>query len=454
MERDVKIQQNQYKNIFKEIWSLARFFKAYCWPVDWLKRINCFLALFYHRRFVLTNSCQHKPFCFTVELGKNDFAMVSTETKDLIVLICIWFYPFIFVFGVIGNALAFIVFSRKKLAKSSFSVYFRFLAVSDSIALIDSVNNFAKYGFHSAIADRSDLMCKTFHYLCDTMELSSGMCIRYVLDRWTNKSNIIISYTHTKIAWFYVLISLDRLISISYSKRFPIFGNKMFQIVTSISIYLTCFGFDLIEVFYYWHYTPFTKVVAFTSGNVTFNQTVRTGGCVWIDPTNIFTCLYLIMEAILPFILMIIFSSISIGIISRSRNRLLNANMSSMRRNTRKSIVFKNHDKEKTPNNSSLVSCASDKSTRKSKWWLKNKDFKFAITSIVLNISFLVLNSPSNFLYVFVYFIKLDFDFIYVITQMFYHSHFALIFYINFFLNSIFKQECILMFKTMFNVNT
>ena len=96
------------------------------------------------------------------------------EVKELVITIFIWFYPFIFIFGIIGNVLAFLTFSRKKFAKMSFSIYFRFLAFTDSIALVAAINNFAKYRYDWAIADQSAFLCKTIHYMCDSIELSSG----------------------------------------------------------------------------------------------------------------------------------------------------------------------------------------------------------------------------------------------------------------------------------------
>jgi hypothetical protein len=71
--------------------------------------------------------------------------------KTLIINIFISFYPVICLLGVVGNILAFLVFSRKKFENSSFSVYFRFLAVSDTVAVLYSLNNFLKYRFDEAL---------------------------------------------------------------------------------------------------------------------------------------------------------------------------------------------------------------------------------------------------------------------------------------------------------------
>ena len=102
----------------------------------------------------------------------------------IIVDVFSWLFPFIFAFGIVGNVISFVVFSRRQLAKKSFSVYFRFLAVSDSLALVDSLNNFAKYKFGTAFADHSFLTCKAFHYIADSMELASGLSPSSVFRIW------------------------------------------------------------------------------------------------------------------------------------------------------------------------------------------------------------------------------------------------------------------------------
>ena len=77
--------------------------------------------------------------------------MEFIELKTLVINVFIVFYPIICILGVIGNLLAFLVFSRKKFESSSFSVYFRFLAVSDTVAVLYSINNFLKYRFDEGL---------------------------------------------------------------------------------------------------------------------------------------------------------------------------------------------------------------------------------------------------------------------------------------------------------------
>ena len=103
--------------------------------------------------------------------------MTYNDVKLVIFSMCAWLYLCIVVFGIIGNTLTFIIFSRKKLAKMSFSVYFRLLVIFDSIVLIDTFNYFIKKGFDNAGIERSAFLCKTIHYVCDSFELSACMYI-------------------------------------------------------------------------------------------------------------------------------------------------------------------------------------------------------------------------------------------------------------------------------------
>ena len=85
-----------------------------------------------------------------------------------------WFYVPIVIVAVVGNVLAFVVFSQNGLANRSFSVYFRFLVVSDTLALFDPLNNFAKYQYGSSLGNHSLFVCKAFHYIADSADVISG----------------------------------------------------------------------------------------------------------------------------------------------------------------------------------------------------------------------------------------------------------------------------------------
>ena len=169
-------------------------------------------------------------------------------------------------------------------------------------------------------------------------------------------------------AWLYVVISLDRLINIGYTNRFRFFNDKRFQIGIGFGIIIFNIVFDFVEVLFYWHFNPIAEIVSLvnSTNHTLLNQTVHTGGCIWVDPNNIFTWTYLVMEAILPFLLMFVFSALSIRIIFESRNRL-------------------KHKKKTTVSFVSTTSAsASASSSTAANSTIKSKDTKFAVISIVI----------------------------------------------------------------------
>ena len=92
--------------------------------------------------------------------------------------IILWYYPIIMAFGFAGNLLAFVVFSQPKLSKTSFAVYFRFLVVSDSITLLQAINDFHIYRYGRAVADYSAFVCSAYHYVVDSTTIISGLFLK------------------------------------------------------------------------------------------------------------------------------------------------------------------------------------------------------------------------------------------------------------------------------------
>ena len=84
------------------------------------------------------------------------------------------FYPAIFVFGILGNMLAFLTFSRVKFKNSPYAVYFRFLVATDTFVVLKAIHLFAKHRYHKSIFDISDAWCRIWLYSTDAPELASG----------------------------------------------------------------------------------------------------------------------------------------------------------------------------------------------------------------------------------------------------------------------------------------
>lgn len=79
-----------------------------------------------------------------------------------------------------------------------------------------------------------------------------------------------------------------------------------------------------------------------------------------------------------------------------------------------------------------------------------NRDYKYAITSIALNVTFFILGLPSTILFLICVSIDLDpglYDFFNVLTNMILYANFGMLFYVSFFFNSMFRKEFNLLIK-------
>ena len=110
----------------------------------------------------------------------------------------------IFVLGVSGNALTFIVYSRKHFRRTGvFSVYFRALVVSDTVVLYDCLYRFLVY----TLGVDLDLM-------------SAFTCYTRLYSR----------YSFCPISGYILLVvSLDRFVSIAWPTRFALRSDRRIQ---------------------------------------------------------------------------------------------------------------------------------------------------------------------------------------------------------------------------------
>ncbi len=75
---------------------------------------------------------------------------------------------------------------------------------------------------------------------------------------------------------------------------------------------------------------------------------------------------------------------------------------------------------------------------------LARRDIRFAFTSLFLDFIFLIFNFPIVLYLLLSNYISIDDetnDFLYISTSFFYYSNFGVIFYVNYFLNSLFREE-------------
>jgi hypothetical protein len=112
------------------------------------------------------------------------FDKISTITQN----ISFYGFIFLFIFGFIGNISSLFIFSGKTLRKSSTSLLFIFLAISDSAYLLTCLYEFIYYGFNikdpNVGTGRASALCRFRSYLQTTfMCLSSWLLVAISADR-------------------------------------------------------------------------------------------------------------------------------------------------------------------------------------------------------------------------------------------------------------------------------
>lgn len=222
----------------------------------------------------------------------------------------LFFPPVIFFFGLYGNLIALNVFNRKKLKASGPVLVSIFLFISDISYLVLIIVTYLQNGFNS---DPTIIRLQNFDYVLS--EISP---------------------------WLLVYISIEKYISISYSPRRKIMRRVRNQILFLICLSMVIFIGNIDEAF-------FNDIVAYDSNNETFLR------CTTINSKfqDISSIVFFVIQALLPFILMIVFSSLSIVKIFKTRIQITN--------------------------NKRL-----------------KKDTKFAVSSLSMNLLFAILNFPNS----------------------------------------------------------
>ncbi len=301
------------------------------------------------------------------------------DSLDFTKTIITYLYIVIVLIGLFTNALTFVVFSRKKFQNTVFSMYFRFLVISDTASLFLPINKFFELGMNMYFRNISDLLCKVRYYLVYVINPISG--------------------------WTLVVISFDRMISICWPNKYRIVKKFKFKML-AICIIL---GLNLTYYIPNWlFYLKITKKF----NNATNTTTISSQKCtnpgfplVWLD---------MLETTLIPFLFMIIFTSLTLNSLKKTKK---------FKKSTKSSSQNKNQIKLK----------------------------RFAIISMSLNILFLVLNLPYGLLSVIYSFVgNLIDDSLYGLLQsicyLLVYSNFSTIFFINILFNSMFRKEFMIMF--------
>ena len=191
------------------------------------------------------------------------------------------------------------------------------------------------------------------------------------------------------------------MLTIIAPKKYTFKKVKLNQILLCLALF----------VFNFCYYIPkawFSNYEAFNSSE---NSTELVYECVDTDELRIVGWMDLFNSTLLPFCFMILFTGVTITRIFKSRVRIF-ANTNTAR--------------------------------------IKQKDIKFAITTITLCVSFFLLNLPlcvHNLFASEIVFDDVDANLFNTISIFFFYSNFAVVFYVNLLTNSIFRKEFFIFFR-------
>jgi hypothetical protein len=254
-------------------------------------------------------------------------------------LIFPWFCLVSIILGTIGNIFVFVLYSKSNLAKTSFSIYFRAISITDTINLCKILTE--EFILTQFKFDPESLWCPWSRYVDFTIR---PMC-----------------------EWIQVAVSLDRFVNIAYPRRFPIFERKIFQMAVTLAL----IAYSLIV------YSPITWNCYLHKTVLAYNKVLGPNGTEIRIPLSVTNCninknfspflrqFHFYNSVIVPFILMTILSVMLIVTLVQTRLRVRQRSTNSTSNNSHNSV-------------------------------LNHRDRKFAITIIIINMIFLVMVVPNN----------------------------------------------------------
>ena len=277
----------------------------------------------------------------------------------------------------------------------------------DIILIIGLVGNLFAFLVFSSLKFKNTIFATYFRFLCFFDSLFA--MIMFIIDillylniNFETLSNtcckIKIYFTYVVAAtsvWTMAIISLDRMFSIVWSNRFQFRKKTINQIIIIVGI--------IIYNILYW--SP--DIFLFSIENIHNNQSNQTVLVKCQPSLNFLKYFSLANTTILPFFIMILSTILTLIKVFRSRRRQSNQHSSS----------------------------------------IKNKDVKFAITSISLNLLFLFFNLPIT---IFAFFIDYSNEvekFITTILTLLFQCNYFILFFVNFIVNNSFRQEFFNMMK-------
>ena len=193
------------------------------------------------------------------------------------------------IIGLIGNVLAFLVFSRKAFARSSINIYCRGLAISDCFMIAYTIFTVGSQYVTTYSVNKYTITCKIMYFFLTTISPVSG--------------------------WILVAFSIDQAICVTNTQRFQFTKRRNFQI--GVLVFLAIF-----------HTGAYIGIpILLELKNITvvaygYNITAQTCALTNIPNMKPILFIYFVESNILPFIIMVLTTAYIIWELRKSTRRL------------------------------------------------------------------------------------------------------------------------------------
>ena len=268
--------------------------------------------------------------------------------------------------SLIGNVISIIIYSRKTFRNNSISTYCIALSMNEFFALLRFTSNIYILAYNVNLIDQSDVLCKVYTYI----------------------STIYAAVQ----AWIIVAFSIDKLLNMRMNS-IAIIKKKWFQLSVVAAIVL-------FNIFLYLELAILVKRREVAPGRFICDQTT----------IGFFSTLMIVIvfeQCIIPFIIMVASSVLTVRLLIKSRNSVERAG---------------NLGKDR-----------------------KSRDTKYAVSSVTFDIMFLTFKSPAMIYYsLFAFNYYYDVYFLNIST-VFTYLNSASFFFIHLVTNSLFRRELLVL---------
>jgi hypothetical protein len=286
--------------------------------------------------------------------------------------------------GLLGNLVSFVVFSRRVFANYSISVYYRALAISDCFIIYRLVYEMFNYLGNIRLNVQSHAWCKLHYYIATGLSPISE--------------------------WILVAFSVDKMIHVLGKKKWaPFIERKPFQL--SVVLFITlfhCLVYLFVPIMLQLKEKRESSTIGGGGGNN--NSEMLSYVCVFenIDNHQYLNGFILTEANLIPFVLMMITTSVTIKQLFKSRTKLERRQNKPMRER-------------------------------------KLKDVKFAVNSVVLNSVSAIFQVPVSLSYLIKLEDPMSYQLFCTVSLFLFYLSYSMTFFVHILFNSIFRNEFLLM---------